>query len=41
MDGKAFEPPENIALLVGADKLRVLGGPNPDAVKFFSAILLN
>src|SRR5271169_1721309 len=32
--------PEDVALLVTAGKLRPLGRPNPDAVKFFSAVEL-
>ena len=31
---------ENVALLVSAGKLRSLGRPNPNAVKFFSAVEL-
>jgi hypothetical protein len=32
--------PEDVAILVGAGKLRPLGRPNPNAVKFFSAVEL-
>jgi hypothetical protein len=32
--------PEDVAVLVGAGKLRPLGRPNPNAVKFFSAVEL-
>src|SRR5271154_6520392 len=32
--------PEDVALLVTAGKLRPLGRPNPNAVKFFSAVEL-
>lgn len=31
---------EDVSLLVTADKLRPLGRPNPNAVKFFSAVEL-
>ena len=30
--------PEDVAILVSAGKLRQLGRPNPNAVKFFSAL---
>src|ERR1035438_5503199 len=30
--------PDDVAILVSAGKLRALGRPNPNAVKFFSAI---
>jgi len=33
-------PPEDVAILVSAGKLRPLGRPNPNAVKFFSAVEL-
>jgi hypothetical protein len=32
--------PEDVAILVSAGKLRALGKPRPNAVKFFSAIEL-
>jgi len=32
--------PEDVAILVSAGKLRPLGRPNPNAVKFFSAVEL-
>ena len=32
--------PEDVAILVSAGKLRALGRPNPNAVKFFSAVEL-
>jgi hypothetical protein len=32
--------PEDVAVLVNADKLRPLGWPNQNAVKFFSAVEL-
>src|SRR5450631_2808188 len=32
--------PEDVAILVTAGKLRPLGRPNPNAVKFFSAVEL-
>jgi hypothetical protein len=32
--------PEDVAVLVSAGKLRPLGRPNPNAVKFFSAVEL-
>ncbi len=32
--------PEDVAILVSAGKLRRLGRPNPNAVKFFSAVEL-
>ena len=31
---------EDVTILVGAGKLRPLGRPNPNAVKFFSAVEL-
>jgi len=33
-------PPEDVAVLLPAGKLRPLGRPNPNAVKFFSAVEL-
>jgi hypothetical protein len=35
-----FTPPAHIAILASAGKLRPLGRPNPNAVKFFSAVEL-
>src|ERR1035438_5172952 len=32
--------PDDVAILVGAGKLRALGRPKPNAVKFFSAVEL-
>src|SRR5450755_2047926 len=32
--------PEDVAILVSAGKLRALGKPNPNAVKFFSTVEL-
>ena len=37
---RLFCTPEDVAILVGAGKLRPLARPNPQAVKFFSAVEL-
>ena len=41
VDGQAAElPTDDVAILVTADKLRALGRPKPNNVKFFSAVEL-